>query len=139
VATSALHIAAAVIFSVDSKTLLVRKRGSPFFMQAGGKIEPGEQPLAALIRELGEELGLVVELQQARWLGRFGAPAANEPGLHVEAELFEIAGRGDVTIGAEIDEITWIDPWAPGSLKLAPLTRGTILPLCQALLRDRAG
>jgi 8-oxo-dGTP pyrophosphatase MutT (NUDIX family) len=30
-------------------------------MQPGGKIEPHEQPLGALIRELQEELGLTIQ------------------------------------------------------------------------------
>ena len=36
--------------------LLVRKADTRFFMQAGGKIEPGEEPAAALVRELHEEI-----------------------------------------------------------------------------------
>ncbi|WP_245449171.1 NUDIX domain-containing protein [Ensifer sp. NM-2] len=36
-------------------TLLVRKRGTRSFMQAGGKIEAGETPREALSRELASK------------------------------------------------------------------------------------
>ncbi|MCP4617791.1 MAG: NUDIX domain-containing protein [Bradyrhizobium sp.] len=80
-----IRIAAALIDDGAGRMLLVRKAGSRAYMQAGGKIEPGEAPLDALRRELAEEIGL--EIADAPWLGRFQAPAANEPGRIVEAEL----------------------------------------------------
>ena len=51
-----IRIAAAIILDSDGRVLLVRKRGSAFFMQPGGKHEPGESDLDALRRELREEL-----------------------------------------------------------------------------------
>ena len=55
-----ITIAAAVILDERNRMLLVRKRGSAFFMQPGGKIESGESALAALTRELREELGVEI-------------------------------------------------------------------------------
>ncbi len=124
-----IRIAAAVLDRPDGRTLLVRKRGTAAFMQPGGKIEPGEMPVAALCRELREELGLAVQPELPAYLGRFTAAAANEPGCTVEAEIFRLAVAGPVTPAAEIEEIVWIDPAAPGALVLAPLTRDQILPL----------
>ncbi len=45
-------IAAAIITDSQGRCLLVRKRGTEYFMQPGGKPEIGETPHAALIREL---------------------------------------------------------------------------------------
>ncbi|WP_164134952.1 NUDIX hydrolase, partial [Serratia marcescens] len=81
--------------------------GSRAYMQAGGKIEPGEAPLDALRRELAEEIGL--EIADAPWLGRFQAPAANEPGRIVEAELFHLTMVHDPAIAAEIEEARWVE------------------------------
>ena len=53
-----LRIVAAVVERADGRHLLVRKRGTQAFMQVGGKIEPGEEPLAALLREFEEEVGV---------------------------------------------------------------------------------
>ncbi|KTC33246.1 NUDIX hydrolase [Pseudomonas sp. ABAC61] len=126
--SSIIRIAAALLIGADGHTLLVRKRGTRAFMQPGGKIEAGEQPVHALARELEEELGLRIDPAQARYLQQFSAPAANEPGHVVQAEVFLIRIDTPVTPAAEIEEVRWIDPAGDGDLFLAPLTRDLILP-----------
>jgi 8-oxo-dGTP diphosphatase len=124
-----IHIAAALVCRADGRTLLVRKRGTSTFMQPGGKIEKGEKPLHALLRELREELGLVIEARDAIYLGCFSAPAANELECFVQAEVFRVDVQTQVYPAAEIEEIIWVEPSAPGVLALAPLTRDHLLPL----------
>ncbi|WP_416426262.1 NUDIX domain-containing protein [Pseudomonas sp. App30] len=128
-----IHIAAALLIGPDGKTLLVRKRNTLAFMQPGGKIEPGEQPVHALARELDEELGVRIDAAQAQYLGAFSALAANEPGFEVRCELFRVDVAGPVTIAAEIEEAVWVDGDSHAQLKLAPLTRDHILPIYTAL------
>ncbi|MFL1502955.1 NUDIX domain-containing protein [Pseudomonas sp. S191] len=123
-----IRIAAALLIGSDGQTLLVRKRGTQAFMQPGGKIDAGEQPAQALARELFEELNLRIEPSDAVYLGHFSAPAANEPGFTVEAELFQVHIDVAVMPAAEIEEVGWIDPAGDGGLQLAPLTRDLILP-----------
>ncbi len=132
-----IRIAAAVIIRTDGKTLLVRKNGTKAFMQPGGKIEPGETPATALQRELIEEIGLHVSSKDLRPLGYFEAPAANEPGHMVSADIFLI-DIGDVEIAksAEIEELCWISPESPGDIVMAQLTEYRILP---TYLQKRAG
>jgi 8-oxo-dGTP diphosphatase len=127
-----IRIAAAVIVDERGRTLLVRKRGTQAFMQAGGKLAPDETPEAALRRELREELdcGLV---GAPRPLGCFQAPAANEPGRMVEAELFEVTLNGEIRPAAEIEDAIWHDPDDLASVTLAPLTRDHVLPLVAGL------
>ncbi|KTC43434.1 DNA mismatch repair protein MutT [Pseudomonas fluorescens ABAC62] len=132
--TATLRIAAALLIGADGQTLLVRKRGTQAFMQPGGKIDTGEQPAEALARELHEELNLRIDPAAAVYLGRFSAPAANEPGFTVEAELFQVQIDVAVSPAAEIEEIRWIDPAGDGGLQLAPLTRDFILPFYRASL-----
>jgi len=133
---STIRIAAALLCGEDGRTLLVRKRGTAAFMQAGGKIERHEEPVAALVRELREELGLVVHPSEPVHLGRFTAPAANEPGSTVEAELFRLDITSQVMPAAEIEEIAWVVLSSAADLPLAPLTRAHVLPL-HAALQDR--
>jgi 8-oxo-dGTP pyrophosphatase MutT (NUDIX family) len=129
-------IAAALIDDRDGRLLLVRKRGTAAFMQAGGKIEAGETPFEALARELSEELGLAPTQDEAPFLGRFSAPAANEPGLTVEAHLFHVrSNAADVRVGAEIEEAVWVAPRAAEALPLAPLTRDHVLSLARGRTR----
>ena len=127
-----VYIAAAIINRPDGKTLLVRKQGTSAFMQAGGKIEADEEQAAALCRELSEELGLEVDIQTPKYIGRFEAPAANEPGWVVQAEMFVIETTSSMAPAAEIAEIIWVDPKVPEPVTLAPFTRNHILPFCRA-------
>ncbi|USW02231.1 NUDIX domain-containing protein [Pseudomonas pergaminensis] len=131
---STIRIAAALLIGSDGQTLLVRKRGTQAFMQPGGKIDAGEQPADALARELHEELNLRIEPGAAVYLGKFSAPAVNEPGFTVEAELFQVQIDVPVSPAAEIEEVRWIDPAGDGGLALAPLTRDLILPFYRASL-----
>ncbi|MGV0596224.1 NUDIX hydrolase [Mycolicibacterium porcinum] len=129
--TRVIHIVAAVVLDEHDRLLLVRKRGTTAFMQPGGKIEPGEQPIEALSREVREELGVGFTASEAEELGRHSAPAANEPGHAVDAWLYLVALDGEPQPQAEIAEMTWIDPHAPGEIELAPLTRDTVLALAR--------
>lgn len=124
-----IRIAAALLIGADGKLMLVRKRGTTAFMQPGGKIESGEAPVDALVRELEEELGLLIPRTAPRPLGQFSAPSANEPGYTVEAEMFRVTTTQQVRPAAEIEEAIWVDPGAAAALELAPLTRDHILPL----------
>ncbi len=115
------------------RLLLVRKAGTEWFMQAGGKIENGETPLSALCRELSEEIGLMLSNDDARYLGRYSAPAANEPGHIVEAEVFHVRMQYDPITRSEIEEAVWVDHITAMALPLAPLTRDHILPLSRTI------
>jgi 8-oxo-dGTP pyrophosphatase MutT (NUDIX family) len=117
-----IRIAAAVIIDASGRWLLVRKRGTSAFMQAGGKIEPGEHPREAVVREVGEELAVVVGPDQVRDLGRRDAAAANEPGHRLEAHVFAVDGVTGVVATAEIAEAVWVTPEEAARLRLAPLT-----------------
>ena len=133
-----IRIAAALLIGPDGRTLLVRKRGTTAFMQPGGKIEAHEQPVQALARELEEELGLRIDTAQARYLGPFCAPAANEPGFVVEAEIFLLQIYQTVCPAAEIEEVVWVDPQVEPDVLLAPLTRDLILPFYRRSLKAPA-
>ena len=123
-----IRIAAALLLNTQGQTLLVRKRGTTAFMQPGGKIEAYELPVHALARELEEELGLQIDPAQAAFLGQFSAPAANEPGFVVQADIFQLTIDAEVTPAAEIEEVIWVDPATGPAVELAPLTRDLILP-----------
>ena len=128
-----IWIAAALIEDGEGRLLLVRKAGTEWFMQAGGKIEYGENPLTALRRELSEEIGLVLAEDEARHIGCYSAPAANEPDHIVRAEVFHIRARHDPVTRLEIEEATWVDLITAATMPLAPLTRDHILPLAHTL------
>jgi len=128
-----VEVVGAVIRDAAGRLLTVRKAGTVHFMLPGGKREPGEDDLAALARELGEELG--VRLLSAAPLGVFEAPAANELGARVVSHPYRVTVEGAIACAAEIAELAWIDPAAP-HVRLAPLLEQHILP---ALLSQASG
>ncbi|MEA3046439.1 MAG: hypothetical protein QOJ53_771 [Sphingomonadales bacterium] len=132
-AANVIRIVAALAMDGEGKTLLVRKRGTSAFMQPGGKLRDGELPLVALEREIREELGCGVEAGSGRALGTFSAPAANEPGSTVCAQLFAVRLSGQARAQAEIEEAIWVDPATSEGLTLAPLTETCVMPLARAL------
>ena len=85
--------------------LLVRKRGTAAFMQPGGKRDNGESDLAALSREIVEELRCSVDQCTACALGVSDCASANEPGFALRAAVYAAAVEGPVAPRAEIDQI----------------------------------
>jgi DNA polymerase III epsilon subunit-like protein/ADP-ribose pyrophosphatase YjhB (NUDIX family) len=124
-----LRVAAGIVTDPAGRTLLVRKRGTSAFMQAGGKIEAGESALEALARELREEIGLELDPDHTEYLGSFRAVAANEPDTVVRAEVFALVTSVVVSPQGEIEELLWLEGEVPDGIELAALSRDTILPL----------
>jgi len=128
-AAKRIRIVAAVICDAAGRTLLVRKHGATVFQQPGGKRDPGDaDDQATLARELREELGCTLLPGSARFLCRASAPAANERGYVVEAEVYLVEVSGAIRAQAEIAELCWVDPVAP-DVPVAQLSLEHILPL----------
>ena len=128
-----IRIVAAVIRDVQGTVLMVRKRGAEVWQQPGGKRDADDRnDLHTLARELHEELGCTMHEEGARWIGRFSAPAANEPGHVVEAEVYEVKADGPFVAQAEIEGVCWVDPAALGDMPIARLSRESILPAVAA-------
>ncbi|MEI5675569.1 MULTISPECIES: precorrin-6y C5,15-methyltransferase (decarboxylating) subunit CbiE [unclassified Nocardioides] len=127
--TAARIVVAAVCLRDDAgRVLAVRKRGTTRFMQPGGKLEPGETPAQAAVREVREEIGLDVEV---RYLGEFTTEAANEPGAVLESTVFTAELTGTPVADGEIEELRWVEPDATDA-DLAPLLRDHVLPALAA-------
>jgi len=130
---SVISVVAALVRDEAGRVLLVRKRGTAAFMQPGGKRDTAESDVAALLRELTEELGCRVSESSARSLGVFESVAANESGFRVHAAVYAVDIEGAIAPKAEIEEVVWVDPNTLPDLPLAPLTRDHVLPLARRM------
>jgi ADP-ribose pyrophosphatase YjhB (NUDIX family) len=116
----------------DDKILLVRRARSPargFYSLPGGRVEFGETLHAALLREVGEETGLTVEIVGlAGW--REVMPTTT--GGHYLIMSFATRWRsGEVTLNEELDEFRWLAPDALGQFK----TTGGLQEVIQSAYR----
>lgn len=128
-----IRIAAAVIVNDRGEMLMVRKRDTDAFMQPGGKIDGDETPLAALLRELREELAFDATGLEFRHHGKFTAPAAHEPGQNVMADLFSINADPDICPQAEIAEAIWLPLMGDAPPSLALLSARHALPIARSI------
>lgn len=125
-----IHVSAAVIVDEEGRVLVVRKKGTSRFMQPGGKPDAGETAAQTLIRELHEELGVVLDEADLVPLGTFISEAANEPGHRVVAVAFSTSvDPAAVKVQAELAELRWITPDDAAVLPLAPLSVEHLLPI----------
>ncbi|GAA1955391.1 NUDIX hydrolase [Microbacterium aquimaris] len=123
-----IHVSAAVVVSDDARTLVVRKRGARVFQQPGGKPDPGEDALAAVVREVAEETGIVAAPGDFVPLGRFTDAAANEPGHEVVADAFLLrVGPAEATASGEIEELRWLTEDDVPDTPLANLSRNHLI------------
>lgn len=110
-------VAAAVIERPDGCFLLGQRAPNTFYPGywefPGGKVEPGETPFAALVRELHEELGIEV-LRADPWLRREHIYEH----AHVRLNFFRVrAWRGEIC-----DHVHNALAWQrPGTIDVAPL------------------
>ena len=109
------------------KVLLARSEGDAHFQIPGGKIEPGETDVQALVRETQEELALVLDPKQVTYHGTFTAPAAGRSDVLVEVRLYEAEIDADPQASSEIAELIWQDPAGP-TVACSDVVRLHILP-----------
>ena len=122
-------VSAVVLRDGDGRILVVRKRGTSKYMLPGGKIEAGESPAQAAVRELHEEVGAELEPNSLVFLGEWTAPAANEPDHTVHGHIFEHPWIDGLAVRAEIEDLLWLHPVEMSKRDdLAPLLVTRVLP-----------
>ena len=100
-------VAAAIVVS-GGRVLMIRRRvaeGQLSWQFPAGKVEPGESPEEAAVREAYEETGLIVRV--TRSLGQRLHPVTGRTMVYVACEL--VAGRAQVMDDREVAEVAWCD------------------------------
>jgi 8-oxo-dGTP diphosphatase len=116
-----LRVVAAVVWR-DGRMLFTRRPpGGPLGLQwemPGGKIEPGETPDAALVRELAEELGVVAHAHETLAVEQHDYAHGTRVDVHFIRATFE----GEPRPASEaVHELRW---WAPQEVDLASVLEG---------------
>lgn len=91
----------------EGRVLLARSQGDAHFQIPGGKIEPGETDVDALVREAREELDVKLDRATAVHLETFEAAAAGRPDMIVEIRLYLADVTGTPRPSSEIAELHW--------------------------------
>lgn len=110
------------------RLLLVRKKGTTFFILPGGKPEVGESDVTALRREIVEELGCGLDPESIEPIGTFSDAAAGMPGTLVTVRLYRGTLIGTPQPMSEIDLLVWFGMDGSDADELAPSLRNSIIP-----------
>ena len=108
-AQSKLKVAVGVLFKSSGEVLVGQRTVKDRYFQQwefpGGKLEPGEQPEQALVRELSEELG--IEVQAWRPLLEL---EHEYPDRHVQLMVFCVTQFTGEPHGREDQALMWVRP-----------------------------
>ena len=125
-------VAAVVLIDADGRVLLAQrpegKRMAGLWEFPGGKVDPGETPETALIRELSEELGIDVA---ASCLAPFTFASHAYPDFHLLMPLYVCRKWSGIPIAREGQRLTWVRPARLADYPMPPADK----PLL-AMLRD---
>ncbi|MFH1806167.1 MAG: NUDIX domain-containing protein [Pseudomonadota bacterium] len=117
------------VLTDGTKILAVRTRDRDRFYLPGGKIDAGESPQNALIREIHEELGVALIPDSLTRLGIFTGSGHNlPPDARIEMTCFSASYTGQFQPGREIAEYAWLGP-ADRHL-MAPMGQQIATTLC---------
>ncbi len=120
---------AAGLLVQDRKVLAERSVGKPAFVQPGGKIEAGETPEQALVRELKEELTIDVDETDLELVGNYSAEAANHPGRRVHMHVFMVKKwHGRIQASSEVEELLWLNSDIPKDVTIGSIFVHEIIP-----------
>lgn len=104
-------VVAAALVDGDGRVLLQQRPAGKalagLWEFPGGKLEPGETPEAALVRELQEELAITVAAEALEPAGFATEPLS---GRHLLLLLYVIRAWSGTPVALEADGLTWCQP-----------------------------
>jgi 8-oxo-dGTP diphosphatase len=127
-----LLVVAVALIDVDGRVLLAQrpegKSMAGLWEFPGGKVDAGELPEAALIRELREELGIDVA---ASCLAPFTFASHSYPKFHLLMPLYVCRVWQGIVTGRENQRLAWVRPAKLADYPMPPADKPLV-----AMLRD---
>jgi 8-oxo-dGTP diphosphatase len=121
VSTKSILVAACALVDADNRVLLAqRPAGKPMaglWEFPGGKVEPGERPEQTLIRELKEELAIVVE---EACLAPLTFASHSYSDFHLLMPLFICRRWQGIVAPLEGQQLAWVPPDRLRSYSMPP-------------------
>jgi 8-oxo-dGTP diphosphatase len=128
-----LLVAAAALFDAQGRVLIARRPAGKalagLWEFPGGKVEPGESPESALIRELKEELDVTVSEDALEPLA-FASHAY--PDFHLLMPLYAVRRWQGAPIAREHEALVWAAPAALKDYPMPPADAPLIARLAEA-------
>src|SRR5213082_1894360 len=125
-------VAAVALVDVDGRVLLAErpegKHLAGLWEFPGGKVQPGETPEVALIRELAEELGIDVV---ASCLAPFTFASHAYPEFHLLMPLYVCRKWSGIVTAREGQRLAWVRPARLAEYPMPPADKPLV-----AMLRD---
>lgn len=127
-------VAACALIDTDNRILLAQrpegKTLAGLWEFPGGKLEPGETPEEALVRELSEELGITTKVA---CLAPLTFASHSYESFHLLMPLFVCRRYEGIPQGREGQRIKWVKPSALREYPMPPADE-PLIPILQDLL-----
>lgn len=121
------------MFFKDKKLLIDKPRKRPTYQMIGGKVEDGETPLEAAIRECHEELGneAIFDSNLIELVMEFDEIATSDGKTPIHFYVFKYNGylEGKLNSSEEIENFKWYDS-TDGNEILSNTLKNEFVPYC---------
>lgn len=121
------------MFFKDEKLLIDKPRKRPTYQMIGGRVEEGETPLEAAIRECHEELGeeAIFDSSLIELVMEFDEIATSDGKTPIHFYVFKYNGLldGKLTTSEEIEKFMWYES-ADGKDILSNTLKNEVIPYC---------
>ncbi len=121
------------MFFNDNKLLIDKPRKRPTYQMIGGRVEEGEDALAAAIRECHEELGDLVSFSNDNFelVMEFDEIATSDGITPIHFYVYKYNGSlvGDLSLSDEIEKFLWYDS-SYGTDILSNTLKNEVVPYC---------
>ena len=119
-----------VMFFENGKLLIVKPSKKPTYQMVGGKIEEGETPFEATLRESQEELGnkVILNSEKIEFVMKVIEKASSDPSKTIEMHIYRYTDilRGEFTNSEEIANFHWYG--INDDVKLSYTLKNVVIP-----------